>query len=197
MSEIEDTSKQSRLRRIASWFTTVGLAEILMVLFTAVIMWATVNYTGYAKRQWRVMRKQLKEMRDGSKDTKAIADAAKKQADNTERLAQSAGKQVNELKASVEATRKMGTIGQDSLRFSQEAFVTDQRPYVWIATTEAPQISVGQAILWTITYKNYGKSPAVGLNYRTRLIFPHDGKPFREVPPFPQFGRLQSPKRGE
>ncbi len=56
-----------------------NMAEWMMVLFTVVIAGATIAYTEFARRQWRVMAGQLAEMKTGGADTHALADWAKAQ----------------------------------------------------------------------------------------------------------------------
>lgn len=55
----QSLQKVPRLSRIKQWMFKITAAEVGMLLLTGAIVYATFQYTKYAKRQWRTMQRQL------------------------------------------------------------------------------------------------------------------------------------------
>ncbi len=53
----------SLMGRFKNWITTVTVAEVVTVLLTATIAVTTIHYTGYSKKQWQTMERQLDGMK--------------------------------------------------------------------------------------------------------------------------------------
>jgi hypothetical protein len=70
-------------------------------------------------------------------------------------------------------TRSSNQIAQQALRQSQDRFWDEQRPYMWVTNVlgspefvrNGPNSNTGQ-ITWTYHFTNYGKTPALGIQYR-------------------------------
>lgn len=145
----QEPKNVSRLATFKKWLTTITVAEVFMVVFTAIIAWATITYTEYAKGQWSVMRDQLEEIRKGARDTKTLIHIAKKQAENTEKLA-GAAETANKLaKANVTVAN---------------------RPWVGPSQITITNVEVGKAPSVKFAFWNFGKSPALRVVYQVHVI---------------------------
>lgn len=122
---------------------TMARSELLMLIFSGVIAMATVIYAGIAFLQWRIMSGQLAEMKSGSLDTKAVAEAAIKQ--------------VEKLEAGVQETRKLAEITQEALVSVQRAFVIAKTT----APTSIPDADGKRVVAWEfrIQWENSGNTP--------------------------------------
>jgi hypothetical protein len=121
-----------------------------------------------------VMEEQLEEMRSGAADTRLLAESAKKQADNTERLANAALEQVRHLEVSARETHALAAASQGALELARINFVKEQRPYVWGIPFRDPELKPGQHVRWGIFYGNHGKSPAMHVRARAQIVFGED-----------------------
>jgi len=163
-------------------------SEWLMIVFTGVIAAATLCYAAIAFYQLGVISDQLKEIRDGSKDTKTIAEAAKKQAENTETLASATLDQIKELKASVKAAQTMAdaairgakvsedtlVLTRQSLEVSRQSLIASQRAWL-IPKNMAVTVNDNRTISVKFTLSNTGRSPATAI--RGILKFFQEGTP--------------------
>ena len=126
---------------------TLGLALATFVLAMGTVLLVIVN------------RAMLDEMRNASNDTKNAIQAA------------------NRLAA---ASEKSARIANDALDSARENFRAGERPIVWLDmnTGRSPPLfypkdptSDEGAIFWTFGWHNYGRSPAIHVNFsRTILI---------------------------
>jgi hypothetical protein len=55
-----------------------------------------------------------------------------------------------------------------TLTYTRKAFIHEQKPIIWITRIDQLQIIVGQPIVWTFHYDNFGKSAALGFMSRGR-----------------------------
>jgi hypothetical protein len=55
------------------------------------------------------------------------------------------------------------------LEDARQAFIKDQRPYVWIAQEQAPVVKLGEKLAWNYHYTDFGKSPALGVAVRCQI----------------------------
>jgi hypothetical protein len=115
------------------------------------------------------MRDQLREIRDGSKDTKAIAEAAIKQADNTKTLAEAAKDQIKELQASVEEARRLAGAAHEANKIARENALAANRPWLGRSQGNIVDIEAGKVPKVNIGVKNHGSSPA--LEVESQAIF--------------------------
>jgi hypothetical protein len=75
----------SKLSGFKKWLFKITAAEVGMLLLTGAIVYATFQYTKYARRQWTVMRDQLPEIRTQAEAAKSSADTAKEAVHLSER----------------------------------------------------------------------------------------------------------------
>ncbi len=135
-----------RLTRLWGWTkrksSEASLTDWAMAFFTFVLAATTIVFTVYAKRQWQ-------EMKSGGDDTK--------------KLAENAGKQVDQLKGLTKAT-------QDSVSAIERQMRQDQRPWIRFdiadpKTTPAVSwdIKVGGPLTAPSRFTNVGKTPAINV----------------------------------
>jgi hypothetical protein len=111
---------------------------------------------------------QVDEMKQSGTDTHDLAEAARKQAMDTDKLANAAIDQVAKLEASVREAHALARASQEAITITRDNFAKDQQPYVWIIP-QHPKLEVGKAILWEIGFSNYGRSPAYSMRLCTGL----------------------------
>lgn len=135
---------------------------------------AVVLYAGLTSLIWREM------VRIG-KQTEQLIEIAAAQTKNTEKLATAAVTQANaamdqvkHLRASVEAANATAKVTREALALGRTSLIQDQRPYVLSAAIEEPVFKVGEAVKWNFTYTNFGKSPAIGVISKSRIIWGKD-----------------------
>jgi hypothetical protein len=139
----------------------------LFLIFGGVIVGAIVMINNNVqleqmKEQTKAMKDQLAEVKSGGADTKAIAEAAKVQADNTKLLAEAAVQQVKE-------THELAVATQESVRFAREQFNKGMRPSVRVVRTQTKFVE-GEKGAINVFYANIGKLPALGLRTYGKLI---------------------------
>jgi len=138
-------------KKIEFWsMLLVAISTIVMAVFTGFLWWTSSE--------------QLTEIREGSRDTKIIAQAAKAQSDNTKTLAEAAVDQVAELK-------RLATATQDSLTLAKEQFSLRTRPYMWITSIDEPVLEIGEKPHANVQFANFGISPALNVLQQQHLIF--------------------------
>ncbi len=151
------------------WLRVSGssLSDWLIALATIVIMFTSAL-------QWHVLSGQLAEMRSGGSDTHALAVAAKKQAENTEKLASSAADQVSKLQDGVNETHALALAAQAANGKTERTLRVTHRPWVGLVggrvdvslppSFEANGDSQSPFLMKSrIAYSilNFGSSPAV------------------------------------
>lgn len=141
------------------WDKLKPFVEIAGVVILAVYTWYTIKMyhankkaADAAKQSADIAKSALEEITQGSTDTHDLAVAAKKQAVNTEILANAAKDQVAKLQAGVKESHALAKATQDILH--------EQRPYMWV-TPQSPILEEGKLLSWNILFKNYGGSPAI------------------------------------
>jgi hypothetical protein len=168
-NKTKELKKASRRARLKKWFIDISLADVLMILFTGMIAYATFTYTGYAKRQWRVMRDQLKEMRGTGKQT--------------DRLIEQASNQVQATKEAVAAAKNNIETIRDNIRLDQRA---------WIGITSVALYGeIKKGLQTKIQFKNTGKTPALQMIIEATHV---RGEPKMEIPAWPW--KVGDPNRG-
>lgn len=141
MIEVIGKTRQA-WRDFKHWFRNLDGRDRLELTFQGTIVLLTFGFLLFAK--W-----QLDEISDSSKDTKAIAEAAKQQADNTKILAESTKSQADAATAGVKA---------------------------WIAVTKWQVIGIQDSYAkFSFTLKNVGKSPAFNVqgSWEFRVVPSH------------------------
>ncbi len=73
---LQQVSKWSRFKE---WLFRITVAELGMFILTLVIAGSSIYYTKYAKRQWKVMRDQLRELHTSAEVGKNSADSTAKE----------------------------------------------------------------------------------------------------------------------
>jgi len=159
--------------------------EKWMIIFTGLIAVSTISYAVIAYYQWGVMRDQLAEIRSGSSDTKTLAESAKEQTTNIEKLAIFAADQskisrdaIEVAARSAKAAEEANKIARDALdkgdarakeanETARNALMTAQRPWVGISEPiiiDKPLTfdSEGALVVFRVTLDNVGNSPANG-----------------------------------
>lgn len=146
-------------------------------------MFLTAGFLLYAK--W-----QLDEIRDSSKDTKAIAEASKQQSDNTKTLAKSAQEQataaidqVRELKGVVKATEASVNAAKESIRVAQENIRLDQRAWVGLGGAIHRNVTAGSQGTFGFTIINSGKTPALKVKTFAAARYLRKGVKFSPLDP--------------
>ncbi|MGH8070829.1 MAG: hypothetical protein ACRERE_37460 [Candidatus Entotheonellia bacterium] len=145
-----------------------------IIFLTGIIALSGIAGTFIIGWQLSVMRGQLEEMQRSSADTRALAESAKKQAENTERLASAAIEQVRHLEVSAKETHALAAATQDTLELARTNFAKDQRRIIWVSKMPDLNLTIGQQLKWDIPHANYGKSPAIGLLMRSQIVFGKD-----------------------
>jgi len=79
------------------------------------------------------------------------------------------------------------------LKDARESFIKQQRPYIWVFRSEKPEMKLGEKAAWTFYFINYGKAPAKGLKFRTKLMIGgyYPAKQPKEITEL--FGRIHPP----
>lgn len=134
-------------RKIESCIGLIGLT------FAGILAW-TAFY------QLEAMKDQLTEMKNGSGDTKAIAESAKTQADSTKALATAAIDQVQQLAAGVQETKKLALATQDALSIAKDTERRQLRAYLVIGRMEILRFGVGNMAHVEGVIENIGQTPA-------------------------------------
>jgi hypothetical protein len=163
----EEQPKRSQKLVSVTRFLRRNILNIILVLIY-------LTQAFYMRKQWEVMEDQLEEIRGSSEDTRILAQSAKQQASNLERLATAALAQVKELERGVEETRKLVIASQSAVSVTKGNFVKEQRPYIWVVKLWQPVLNVGQRVDWHVAYGNFGKSPAVAAVLHTQVVFGQD-----------------------
>lgn len=144
-----------------------------MVLFTALLVICTLGTNAISLYQASIAKtsaaaarsaaetaaKTLTEVQKGETDTHELAEAAKQQAGNTDRLARAAGDQVSKLQASVTEIHSLAGASQDAValtRKGQTAWIGVVEPLLHSITYEGGNI----VMHGTLGLKNFGSSPA-------------------------------------
>lgn len=150
--------------KIEFWNTIiVAFSTLVMATFTIALWWTSSEQLGQIMEQTQAMKDQLAEMKSGSEDTKIIAQSAKIQAEGTNKLAETAIAQVNELRASVRTAQK-------AYSFTREALMLDQRAWVGIQNVRMLTFEVGKPIVAIVVFINTGKTPAIEAKAFTLLL---------------------------
>jgi hypothetical protein len=88
----------------------------------------------------------------------------------------------------------------NTLKFEQERFVSEQRPYIWFVS-EKPVMQVGSPLTWSLTSENDGRSAALKMRSCVALLVRqtddrvHLDERFKDDVPAPSFNRCA--KRAE
>jgi hypothetical protein len=166
-SQVSRSIEQVPGTEIAKLEDRIGRAEKLMIWFTGAIAFCSVlsvlvayNQWSAMKGQWSVMKDQLGEMRDGSKDTHVLAEAAAKQATNTEKIAQAAKSQSETANRALEQTKVAVEINREALVSVQRAFVVFRQAPAMNALTEANSVTNWE---FQPVLENTGLTPTRGL----------------------------------
>jgi hypothetical protein len=53
---------------------------------------------------------------------------------------------------------------QEGLRISQDQFIKDQRPYIWITRPSFDPVQLNAKLTGKVTFRNFGKSPALNIH---------------------------------
>jgi hypothetical protein len=138
------------------------------------ILITVVFFAGLTALIWR-------EMVSIGKQTERLIEIAATQNKSTEKLATAASiqadaaiDQVNHLRASVEAANATAKTAREALALGRTSLIQDRRPYVLSATIEEPTLKIGEAIKWNFTYTNFGKSPAIDVISKSRILWGKD-----------------------
>lgn len=130
------------------------LADWFMVFFTLIIAGATITYTVYARRQWRVMSGTLDEMKtSGAQATQQAWSAI----NNLNWMARTGDYSRQQGKTAVDASNKES---EKVLKTNIDAAHLDQR--AWIGVKDAIFKDFSSTVPWTVTviFVNSGKTPA-------------------------------------
>lgn len=100
------------------------------------------------------------EMHAGGKDTNALAEAAKKQAEKADTISESMKQAVQQLTATATATQKQVGAAQDSVKAIQRQMRQDQRAWLTPTCETKATLRDGQPIGQLCYYTNTGKTPA-------------------------------------
>jgi hypothetical protein len=149
----------------------ISISDRLIILLTAILAGTGIISAWITHGQLEVMRGQLAEMRSSGADTKLLAESAKKQADNTERLANAALEQVRHLEVSAKEIHALAATSQDALDLARINFIKEQRPYVWGTLAGNLELRPGEHVRWGFIYGNHGKSPAMNVRARAQIVF--------------------------
>jgi hypothetical protein len=103
----QEQSEQEKHKAENAIVDRIKKSDRLMILLTAIIACTGIAGAVITTCQTSIMRRQLNEMRDGSKDTKAIAEAAKQQAQDTGLLAGAAKNQATDTEKLAVATKDL------------------------------------------------------------------------------------------
>lgn len=165
----QNPKKISHLADFKEWITRITVAEVFTIIVTAVIAWATITYTGYAKRQWRVMRDQLKEMRGTGKQTDKLIEQASNQ---------------------VQATKEAAAAARNNIETIRDNIRLDQRAWIGI-TSVALDGEIKKGLQTKIQLQNTGKTPALHMIIEVTHV---RGEPKIEIPAWPW--KVGDPNRG-
>jgi hypothetical protein len=135
------------LQRVWSWVRRN--AELIAAVFTAVLAAATLALVIAAIVQH-------------ADTVEAIA--------TTNRLARAAEASAKENRRLASAGDRSAKSAEETLKTTRENFISTERPYVWLTNDlgrlEFPhQPGQNGQVFWTWRYTNYGKSPALGLQF--------------------------------
>ncbi len=146
-----------------------------------------------------VMRRQLREMREGRRQTDALikraieqSSAIKDAAEQTDRLIEQAIEQANTAaeqakaasmaacaaKTSAENFAQVAGSSVQSVHLAQEAMRLEQRAWVFVTETRASELQVSRPLSITIGFKNTGRTPARNVQIAAHL----DPLPKGQVP---------------
>jgi hypothetical protein len=178
-------------RRVESSVAALGLLIAVFVAFVA------LNQLEAMIEQTKSMQGQLAEMKSGSADTKAIAESAKTQAENTKVLVSAAIDQVQQLAAGVEETKKLALSTQGALSIAKDTEKRQLRAYVVIGRMDLQRFGVGNIAHVEGLIENIGQTPAhdagwqSGINildYRVEPTFRYDDcSVIRKLPEYPRW----------
>lgn len=145
--------------------------NVLLVLFTAGIFWATWSYTTIAEGQLSVMIEQLREIKSGAEDTRQLAEAAKNEAEATRELADRALAQANATNALALEAKRSADIAKQALQANIESGRQDRRPWVGLQALQCNGCTVGNDGSLKVDklfgiVANTGKTPAVQMQIR-------------------------------
>jgi hypothetical protein len=100
--------------------------------------------------------------------------------------------------AAVEQAKTM----RDTLKFEEERFVSEQRPYIWFVS-QKPTMQVGSRLTWSVVSENDGRSAALNMHSCVIALVrltddrtPLDER-FKNDVPSPSFGKCQKRAKGE
>jgi hypothetical protein len=155
--------------------------NFLVVVFTGALVWVSYRQLEVTRESVEVAREateatkraaeaaviaaqtaqgQLREMQSSSADTKAVADAAKAQAANTEKLALAATEQSK-------AARDFADAAKSSARTADQTLSLTHRPWVWAKHEVDGSLlfseQIGAVLSFNETLENVGQSVAVDI----------------------------------
>ena len=160
--DTESISRDAIKAKQEEFEESIKRGERWMIYLTAAIALFAFGSVIVGYFQWRVMSGQLTEMKNSSTDTHDLAQAAKDQASNTEKLADAAIKQVQELKASVKAANTQSELAQEANRISSSGIERGQRPWVAVGGIRIfNKPTEGEPMKINAKVANGGKTPGV------------------------------------
>lgn len=137
-----------------------------MIRFTGVIAFAAVVQGVIAYYQWTamsdqlaIMDNQLREIREGGKDTHELAVSAKTQADSTKAVADSTLAQVEATNKLAKEAKRSADIAGMSLTASKKLSEEDRRAWVSVESVREIKPQIGKPLLFSVSFKNTGKTP--------------------------------------
>lgn len=181
----DGTKKQEKGKKPKSWFPkNIKAAEWIMISFTAVTAGAAIVTVFVAQGQLNAMVNQLDEMRDGSRQTDNIialhadqngtlrfqsaridrlATDVRREADSTQRLADTTDKQLVAIKATSDSTKAEADALKSQLAVQQATLSNTYSPRIEITPIGVEDILIKNGMLSTgIIYsvRNIGNRPA-------------------------------------
>lgn len=166
----------------------VRATEVAMVVLTGVIAFAGALTAWVYWRQLSVMEDTLGEIRAGSKDTHALAEAAgnqaahmKRLADQTKLLAETGKTSADAAKVNADNSVKIARSAERSIAATQESARLDERAWVGVSGISNLKYTVGQPPGVTITIVNSGKTPARDVFLEHEQTWIPAGQPLPEI----------------
>ena len=192
-SNTESGSEEAIKTKTQELEERIARGEKWLIFFTGVIAFSTIAYAVIAGFQLGVMTRQLAEMQSGSAETKFLAESAKKQADNTDKLATAAINQVKQLEASVKALQdnakastQIAGNAEKSINVAERQARISLRAWIVPARTEFTQFEVGKVVTIRVEFKNNGRTPAINASTNGQAEWFLNSNPRPPLNPFLQ-----------